>query len=63
MTKNVIEATTDNDSLAALADSERTSLHLVTTPDATNIQTRLQEDATINAEAILTQADEALVLG
>jgi hypothetical protein len=63
MTTSVAEAKTDNGSFAALAGSERTSLLLVATQDAINIQTRVQEDAAINAEAILTQADEALVLG
>jgi hypothetical protein len=63
MTTNVIEATTDNDSFATLAGSERTSVLLVATQYAINIQTRVQEDAAINAEAILTQAEEALVLG
>jgi hypothetical protein len=63
MKTNVIEATTDNDSFATLAGSERTSLLLVASQGAINIQTRLEEDAAINGEAILTQADEALVLG
>jgi len=61
---NVIEATTDNGSFAALGGGEqRTFLLLLVTQDARNIETGAQEDADVDAEAILTQADEALVLG
>jgi hypothetical protein len=63
MKTNVIEATTGNNSFATPAGSERTSVLLVATQDAIDIQTRLQEDESIETEAILTQADEALVLG
>jgi hypothetical protein len=61
---NVIEATTDNGSFAALGgDEQRTLLLLLAIQDAKNVETGAQEDAAIEAEAILTQADEALVLG
>jgi hypothetical protein len=63
MKTNVIEATTGNNSFATPAGSERTSVLLVATQDAIDIQTRLQEEESIEMEAILTQADEALVLG
>ena len=63
MKSNFIEPATDNDPLATLAGSEGTSVLFVATEDAIDIQARLQEDAGIDAEAILTQADEALVLG
>ena len=63
MKTNVVEATINNGSFAALGSSERTLLLLVATQDATNIQTRVQEDAALDAEAILAQANEALVLG
>lgn len=60
---DVIE-TTDNGSFAALrGDEQRTFLLLLATRDAKNIETGAREEAAINAEAILTQADEALVLG
>ena len=63
MKTNVIEATTGNDSFATPAGSERTSVLLGATQDAIDIRTRLQEDESIETEAILTEADEALVLG
>ena len=63
MKSNFIEPATDNDPLETLAGSEGTSVLFVATEDAIDIQARLQEDAGIDAEAILTQADEALVLG
>lgn len=58
----VIEATTGNGSFAALGGDEQRTF-LLAARDARNIETGAQEDAAINAEAILTQADEALVLG
>jgi hypothetical protein len=54
---SVIEATTDNGSFAALGGDERRKLLLLLAAQGA------QEDAAINAEAILTQAEEALVLG
>lgn len=61
---NVIEATTDNGSFAALGGGERqTFLLLLATRDARNTAAGAQEDADLDDAAILTQADEALVLG
>jgi hypothetical protein len=54
---SVIEATTDNGSFAALGGDEWRKLLLLLAAQGA------QEDAAINAEAILTQAEEALVLG
>jgi hypothetical protein len=54
MMNNVIEAELGNGSLAIAGGGERTLLLL-----ARNIQTRAQEDAAIDAEDILTQAEEA----
>jgi hypothetical protein len=51
-------------SSAALGGSEvRMFLALLAAKGAKNIDTAAREDAAIDAEAILTQADEALVLG
>jgi hypothetical protein len=57
MTSNVVEAEMRNGSLAIAGGGERTLLLL-----ARNIQTRAQEDAAIDAEDILTQAEEANAL-
>ena len=54
MMNNVVEAELGNGSLAVSGGAERTLLLL-----ARNIQTRAQEDAAIDAEDILTQAEEA----
>jgi hypothetical protein len=54
MTNNVVEAEMGNGSLAIAGGGERTLLVL-----ARNIETRAQEDAAIDAEDILTQAEEA----
>lgn len=61
---NVIEATIDNGSFAASGGGEqRNLLLLLAARDARNFETGAQEDEDVDAEAILTQADEALVLG
>jgi hypothetical protein len=61
---NVIEATTGNGSFAALKrDEQRTIVLVLAAKDAKDIETVAQEEAAISAEAILTQAEEALVLG
>ena len=60
---NVVEAAVGNDPSAAPGGGELTFSHLLATLDARIIETSAQEDAAIEAEAILTQADEALVLG
>jgi hypothetical protein len=57
MKNNVVEAEMGNDSLAIPGGGERTLLLL-----ARNIQIRAQEDAAIDAEDILTQAEEANAL-
>jgi hypothetical protein len=57
MTNNVVEAELGNGSLAIAGGGERTLLLL-----ARSIQTRAQEDAAIDAEDILTQAEEANAL-
>jgi hypothetical protein len=54
MTNNVVEVEMGNGSLAIAGGGERTLLVL-----ARNIETRAQEDAAIDAEDILTQAEEA----
>ena len=59
MPNNVIEATMGNGSLAMPGGGERTLLFLLAARDARNLQTRAQEDAAIDAEDILTQAEEA----
>ncbi len=63
MTTNIIEATIDDGSLATLGDAEQALLLLLASQDARNVQARAQEDADMDAETILAQADEALVLG
>ena len=61
---NVIEARTDNVPFAAPGGDERRAIFLlVGTENAKKIEIAAQEEAAIGAEAILTQADEALVLG
>jgi hypothetical protein len=57
MTSNVVEAEMRNGSLAIAGGGERTLLLL-----ARNIQTRAQEDAAIDAEDVLAQAEEANAL-
>lgn len=57
MTNNVVETEMRNGTLAITGGGERTLLLL-----ARNIQTRAQEDAAIDAEDILTQAEEANAL-
>jgi hypothetical protein len=63
MTTNVIEAAIGEASFAVLGGDEQTLLLLLTAQDAQDIRTRSQEDASIDAEDILVQADEALVVG
>jgi hypothetical protein len=63
MTTNVIEATiTGNGSLATPGGSERMSLLFARYSGFEDIQTRAQEVAAIDAEDILTQAEEANAL-
>jgi hypothetical protein len=60
MTINLIEATTTgNGSLATLGGSERMSLLFARYSGFEDIQARAQEEAAIDAEDILTQAEEA----
>ena len=60
----VIEDVVGNDPFAEPAvGAERAFSLLLATMEARNIEAGAQEDAAIDAEAILTQADEALVLG
>ena len=59
MMNNAIEATVGNGSFATSGSGERTVLLLLSAKDARYIQTRAQEDAAIDAEDILTQAEEA----
>jgi hypothetical protein len=63
VTNEVIEAAVDNDPFATPGGAERAFSLLLATLEARYIETGAQEDAAIDAEAILTQADEALVLG
>ena len=63
MTSNVIEAAIGNGSFVAPGGGERTLLRLLAALDERNIQRRAQENAAMDAEDILTQADEALVMG
>jgi hypothetical protein len=61
---NVIESRTDNVPFAAPGGDERWAFFLlVGTENAKKIETAAQEEAAIGAQAILTKADEALVLG
>jgi hypothetical protein len=59
MTINIIEATMGNGSLATPGGGERMLLLLARYSGRENIQTLAQEDAAIDAEDILTQAEEA----
>jgi hypothetical protein len=62
MTNNVIEVPMGNGSFATPGADERMLVLLLATQDARSIQTRAQEDAAIDAEDILTQAEEANAL-
>lgn len=62
MTNNLTEATMGNGSLATYGGGERALLLLLATQSATDIQTRAREEAAIDAEDILTQAEEANAL-
>jgi hypothetical protein len=59
MTINVIDAATGKSAFVTSGDSERTLLLLLATQNARDIQPRAQEEAAIDAEDILTQAEEA----
>jgi hypothetical protein len=59
MTSNVIERATGNGTLAASGGVERTFLMVRASRYARDLQRRAQEDAAIDAEDILTQAEEA----
>jgi len=59
MTNNVIDAPMDNGSLAIPGQGERRILLLLLTQVLRNIQTHAQEEGAIDAEDILTQAEEA----
>jgi hypothetical protein len=67
MTRKAIEATKDDVFFATLEGSKRALLLLVASRGASDARTLAQEEeataADIDAETILTQADEALVLG
>jgi hypothetical protein len=60
---NVIEATTGNGSSATPRGGERMLLLFARYWGREDLQGRTQEEAAIDAEDTLTQADEALVLG
>ncbi len=62
MTNNVIQAATDNGSLATPGGSERMLLLFARYSGREDIQRRAQEEAAIDAEDILTQAEEANAL-
>jgi hypothetical protein len=59
MTSSVIEMAMSNRSLASVAGGERTNVRSIATRYARDIQVRVQEEAAIDAEDILTQAEEA----
>ena len=59
MTINVIDAARDKGLSAPPRGGERTSLLLLATQGARNIQTRAQAEAAIEAEDFWTQAEEA----
>lgn len=63
MTASIVEATAGYGSLVTPGGSERMSLLFARYWGREDIQTRAQEDVAIDAEDMLTQADEALVLG
>ena len=56
-------ATIRGSSAVLSGGGERTFLALLAVKDAKDVETAAREDAAIDAEAILAQADEALVLG
>jgi hypothetical protein len=60
---NVVEVAVGNDPFATPGSAQQTFSLLLATREARAIEIDAQEDAAIEAEAILTQADEALVLG
>ena len=60
---DVTEVAVGKDPFAAPGEGERTFSLLLAALDARAIETDAREDAAIEAEAISTQADEALVLG
>jgi hypothetical protein len=59
MTSNVIERATGSGTLAASGGVERTFVMVRASRYARDLQRRAQEDAAIDAEDILTQAEEA----
>ena len=59
MTSKVFERATGNATLAASGGVERTLLMVRASRYARDLQRRAQEDAAIDAEDILTQAEEA----
>jgi hypothetical protein len=59
MTTNVMQVAMGNGSFAPSAGGERTYMRLPATRYARDIQIRAQEEAAIDAEDILTQAEEA----
>ena len=59
MTNSVIDAPMNNGSLAIPGRGEWTLLLLLATQGVRDIQIHTPEDAAINAEDILTQAEEA----
>jgi hypothetical protein len=59
MTSNVIERATGSGTLAASGGVERTFSMVRASRYARDLQRRAQEDAAIDAEDILTQAEEA----
>lgn len=59
MASSVIERAPASDTLAASAGFERTLLMVRASRYARDLQRRAQEDAAIDAEDILTQAEEA----
>ena len=63
MTTKIVEVTAGNGSLATPRGSEPVLLLFARYWGREDIQTRAQEDADIEAQDVLSQADEALVLG
>src|SRR5215210_560300 len=63
MTSNVIEAAIGNGSFVAPVEDRRTLLLLLAAQDKGDIRENAREDAAMDAEDIMTQADEALVIG
>ena len=62
MTNNAIEAAMVNRSLATPGGSERTLLLFARNSGREDIQTYAQEEAAIDAQDILTQAEEAMAM-